>query len=299
MSDKYDIGNYLPLFILLNSDGDVIVRWDGFSTGEKFVREFNNAMSDLTTIKERESRLSGNPTLKDFNMLAKYYEDIKDYRKAVDLFRKGKEKRPSREAGYDMKIFENFANGAWNDVFPFDSAQVAADIVYDDSATTDANMIKMVRMISNCARKTENTDKIKKYLVKGIELTKDAKNKKAKENYYLFGADYALYIAHDTAKAIAIKKKGMGDNWEKNLKNYYPFARYCFDRRINIDESYNLLMTLTEKLDDGTYKGRVYSTLAQIEDYRGNKNQALKFVEQAMQQDPDNEYYPEQYEKLL
>ena len=296
---QYDIGAYLPLFILISSEGETIIRWDGYSNANKFVNALNRGMNDQTTIKEREIRFRQKPTKFDINVLGHYYEDTKRYRQAGDLYRQAEANENKEVSSYTMRIFQSFANGAWHNKLPFDSVLPAADMLFDNPNSKAADIIRATRMVSNVARRKNRTDQIKKYLIAGIKLTKEKNNKKSKENYYLFGADYALYVAHDTVKAIAIKKKGMGKDWKQILKTYYPFAKYCYDRRINIDEAYELCIAVTERVQEDKYRAKVFSLLAKIKEYNGDFEAAMNFVDRAMTNDPDNEYYPTQYDELM
>lgn len=300
LSEAYDIGKYLPLFILTDKNGDIMHRWDGYSGVDKFVNKLYRSLRDPVTIKERESSVANNPVVRDVNILASYYEDILDYKKAVHYWHQGLSMKDKYRQTYLMKLFENYANGSWNDVYPFDSVKAAIDILFNEPDFNQADLIKAIRMTSNVARKRNRTDEIKQYLIDGIDLTKNSPNPKFNRYAFLFGADYALFIKQDTVSAIKIRKNGFNikEDHSGSIKDYYPFARYCYDREINLVEAKELLLVVTNRIDDGTYKAKVYSLLGKIAEHNGDRKEALKYVEQAMLNDPDNEYYPEQYTEI-
>ena len=301
LGEVYYIGKYLPLFILTDKNGDVIIRWDGYSNADKFAKKLNNSLKDQVTMKEREEKEPTERSVRDVNILASYYEDVKEYKKAVHFWRTGLGMKEKYRSTYLMKLFENYANGCWNDVYPFDSVTTAIDVLFNEQDFNQGDLVKAVRMTSNVARKKNKTDEIEQYLLDGIDITKNSKNPKVNLYSYLFGADYALYIKKDTMVALKIRKKGfeIKDDYSGSTKNFYPFARYCYDRLINLEEAKQLLILVTKRVDDGTYKAKIYSLLAKIAEHFNNRKEALQYVDMAMQNDPDNDYYPEQYEELL
>ena len=181
---------------------------------------------------------------------------------------------------------------------PFDSAITAADILFDAPDTRQADILKATRMITNAARANNESERVKKYLLEGIKRTKGKSDEDSQNNYYLFLAEYSLFIMHDTAKAIEMRQRGFGPNWDKQTKNIYPFAKYCFDRSINMDNAYQILQSVPDRIKDGTYKAKVFWLLSQFAEIKNELADAVSYIGLAVEQDPENDFYNDEYERL-
>ena len=297
LGERYSVGPYFPVFILANSDGEVINRWTGYTGADRFLRSLYKALSNLTTITDRIAAFDQLQNRDDALFLASFHADISKFVEAAGYYKLA-QSLPGKSVDYSYQIFENYANAAWNDQIPFDDVLPAADGVIGATRKSLKNIAKVAQLISKLARRREATDRIAKYLQAGIVATAARKDDKGLKLHADFKADQALYVFADTLGAIEFKKAGLGENWDSDLDNYFPFASFCFERRINLEEAQRFVQTASQRASDGAFKAKHLSLLANICEARGMMAEALRYVEQAVTQNPDKEAYAKQLERM-
>lgn len=293
----FSVGPYFPVFILTNSEGEVINRWTGYTGADRFLRSFYGALSNLTTIADRIAAFDQMQNRDEALFLASYHSDISEFVKAANYYQRA-QAMPGRPADYSYQIFENHANAAWNDQIPFDEVLPAADGVIEAPHMNLKDIAKVAQLISKLARRRDATDRIARYLQAGIAATGARRDDKGRKLHADLKADQALYVEGDTLGAIELKKAGLGENWDTDLNNYYPFANFCFERRINLEEAQRFAQAASQRASDGPFKAKHLSLLASICEVRGVIADAVRYAEQAVAQDPDNEAYAKQLERL-
>lgn len=297
----YHAGPYYPLFVLINSKGEVIYRWEGYTTADRFIGSLKTGLSDLTTIEERTQRNKNNPDIRDINFLAKYYSDIKEYQKSNEYYRLAMSKNINAYKDYSFLIFQNYTDAIWNGILPFDSIYNSANTVIENKRTIKDSIRKVAMLMTNLARKMNRTGDIGKYLQAGIDATANNQNAKITEYHYLIKADYELYITHDTSGAISLMKVSMGEEWQKDPGKYYIYGKWCFDRRINLPDAEKYVRIACQKASEGIFRAKHLSLLAEICYAQGDAAEAIKQLNLAIENDPDNDTYQsrlEQFEEI-
>ncbi len=291
LSEEYKAGNTYPVFVLANSKGDVIRRWVGYNGANRFVSMLKMALSDLTTIKDREINFNRKPNPSDALFLAGYYSDTREYLKAVNYYQQAKKLGGSPAIDYEYNIFQNMASAAWNYEIPFEEILPSADAVLDLKNKKPESVIKMARVISRVARKLDGTGKLAKYIQAGLDVTARSNNEKYTQYHDEFKMDYALHVDNDTAKALGMKKTSLGEGWETKPDKFYDFAEWCLERKINLTEAKKYALQAAKLATEGPFKGKTIKTAAEIYDALGDTKTAVSLMQEAMEQDPANDYY--------
>jgi len=290
LAETYRPGIYLPVFVLTNAEGDVISRWTGYTGAARFIRSLGSALSDLTTLDERIARCQTLPKAIDVQFLAKYYYDTQEFVKARDYYRQLHVlNSPTLDLRY--QVFKATAEAVWNDQLPFDELLQAADSLTENPATNKRHFGKMAQIMTNVARRTGDTDQIKKHLTAGINGTASLTDDDGVALHRDLLSDYALYILVDTAEAISVKKRALGDGWETDPARYFKYGEWCFRRGIDMYEAEAYVRTATNKTSDGKFKARHLRLLAEICNALGKTDEAIALGEQAMEQDPSASYF--------
>ncbi len=297
LSEKYKAGINFPVFILTNSSGEEIYRWIGYSSGAgSFVYSLESAMADTMTVKGRIARLKANPAPNDAKYLAKYYSDIDEPLKAVEFYRRAA--NLDKNVNYTLQIFTNLAQACWKDMIPFEETLPAADSVINSKRVIKNSIVNVAKLITRLARKKGKTDRIEKYLQAGLDATEGSQNKRFVEARHEFMADYTLHVRADTAKVIKIKKASLGEGWENDRDTFYRFALWCLERKINLEEAETYARKTVNLVYTGKYRAKALNTVAEICEARGDITEAIKVINMAIQQDPDNDFYVEQLERF-
>ena len=298
LKDQYKIGYYFPVFILADSDGEVIYRWTGYVGKAPFITSLNRGLGDLTTVKERMARFEKKPTYPDAVFLAQYMKDAGQYREAIDYYRKAGDLGIAGRSAFAYDIFENTVNAVWRELIPFEEIFPAADAVLDSPRKITSNVIKVAQLVSRVARKFDRTDHLAKYLNAGIDLTANSTNEKMSDIHTILVADYTMYVDGDTAGAVQMKKASLGDGWQSNPDKFYDYAKWCQERKIMLDEAEHYARQAADRAYVGEFKGKVLNTLAEIYYEKGNNDEAIKTIQLAIEQDPEYEFYEDQLKKF-
>ncbi len=285
-----DRGIYFPVFVLTNAEGDVISRWTGYTGADRFIHSLNSALSDLTTLDERVARCNTGPTQIDVQFLAKYYYDTQEFVKSRGYYRQLHTLNyPTLDLRY--QVFTATAEAVWNGQLPFDELLQAADSLIYNPVTNGRHFGKMAQIVTNVARRTGDTNRIKKCLTAGIEATSVLRDDDGKALHRDLLTDYALCVLLDTAKAISVKKQALGDGWDTDPARYFQYGEWCFQRGINLVTAEMYIREATGKAQQPEFKARHLRLLAEICQALGKTDEAITLGEQAMELDPSASYF--------
>lgn len=298
LSERFRVGSSYPVFILTNGKGVVISRWTGYTGAVRFVRSLSGALSDSTTIVQRVARMKSQPSYADGLFLAKYYRAIGEHMLAAESYRQLQGMKRSGGQDFSFDVFQNVVDAAWKSQIDFADVLPVADSMISSSAITSAKIVTVARLMAKLARKLKATDRLAKYLQAGVTASAGSSDADMQLNHQMLLADQALYVAVDTAGALAIKKASRGSSWETNPRLYFEFATWCWERRINLEQAEMFARQATDKAGEGPFKAKHMNILAEICFARGKMAEAVSLMQTAIDQDPDNIYYPRQLERF-
>jgi len=288
LATEYHAGPYFPLFVLTDSTGAVINRWTGWVGARQFLAKFRAAMNDLTTIDQHAAAFERSPTVAEGTLLAEYYKEAGQFQSSAYYYRRVAA-ADSSDRDYSYEIFNAEASACWIDQMAFDEVLPAADAVL--TAGDPERVARTARLLARLARRKGTTDRIGEYLEAGRQASQGSRDEQMRRWHEDLRSDCALYIDHDTAAAIAIEEESLGAGWEKELDQYYPFAEWCLERGINLEQAQSLMTIASQLASDGPFKARHLHLLAKICHARGLPAEAVRYAEEAALQDPDEETY--------
>jgi tetratricopeptide (TPR) repeat protein len=111
-------------------------------------------------------------------------------------------------------------------------------------------------------------------------------------------ADQALHVLRDPERAVALKREAMPAGWRESASDLNGFAWWCFEGRVNLPEAEECARRGVELAAAGKEKAMILDTLAEIVSARGNPQEAVSLIQQAIDQAPDDRYYPRQLERF-
>jgi len=294
---KYRVGTTYPVFVLTDSKGDVITRWTGYTGRAKgFVAALQKALKDKRTINERMAQFEKNPTYVDAVNLARFLSAVDEHVEAIEYLKKAAAMDNRTTFGYD--IFSNAANAVWKEQEPYQFVFEPAFAVVRASDSKPIERANVSRLMCRLSRKFDRTDSLAVLIEAGLDATASASTGDLKDANSLLRSEYALQIDADTTKAIAIKKQSMGEGWQGDRDVAFAFAKWCLERRVNLDEAEAIARKTVDLVYPGVYRARVLSTLAEILDAQGRTKEAMAKVVLAIEQSPDDPYYMNQLKRL-
>lgn len=295
---KYDIGDTYPVFVLTNSGGDVINRWTGYSGSADFIRRFNSAMNDLTTVRQRVEAFEASPSYSKAIFLARYFSDTGDHPEAVKYYRKAQQLNLASAGRHRFDIFMNSANAVWKEQKDFTYVYQPADSIMLADQINLSEVLRVATLLSRLTRRFDRTDSLAKYIERALNLSAGQTDAQTVEARTLLVAEKALQLEGDTARALALKKSTMGTSWGRNPKVMYEYAKWCLERKVNLIEAEEITQKVVDFTPEGELRARVYNVLADILSEQGRLREAAQAIVTAIENHPENPFYVEKLEEL-
>ncbi len=294
LAEQYRAGETYPVFILTNVGGEIISRFTGYTGAGQFVHRLNTSLKDLTTINDRVAAFELAPSYREALDLAQYFNDSFEYLKAVDYYRRA-QTLTGRDFAY--KIFLATVNAGWTGQTAFAQVLPSVDSALKAPAISAGDSIRIAQLTVKLARKLGATDQVAGYLQAGLKAGADSKAPKDRDALIDLRADSALYIALDTAGAVELKRKALDSDWQTNPDKFYAFSKWCLERKINLEEAERWTREVWGRAAPGKFKARVLSTLASIREARGDIQEAIYFMELAIEEDSRNSQLAKQLDR--
>jgi tetratricopeptide (TPR) repeat protein len=296
LSRSYYVENTFPVFVLTDSIGAIINYWSGYSSPAPFIQTLTAALASQVTIDKRYELLKSKPAFDNALFLAKYNNEIGDNIKAAELYKQAQTLKSGSDYYYD--IFQNTANAVWNETGPFSQLLVAADNVLAARGGNVTSVASVGVITARVARKVGKTDDIAKYLQAGIDITSGRTDMKSKDWNNILLAEQALYVQHDTAKAISIRRSNLGPDWENKPSKFFTYAKWCLERKIDLANAESYASKAVEGSTEGKFRASILVTLADIYEARGKMADAIKTMKMAIEQDPHNTWYSSELKRM-
>jgi len=296
---KYHVDKDFPVFILTDSNGNIYMRWTGYVGSRNFVKILASALRTDVTVKERLERFETKPTLTDAARLGRYYREIDEWLKAAEYYRKADSIGVDFHRGYQFDRFRCLADAAFAGVIEYEDVLSAADDVMNKQKPRPKDLMDVGLIMCSLARHTGNIDnRLADYLLPAMEVSTDVISDEDKKKHNILAADYALHVMADTARALTIIQRNLGENWEKNPKQFFSYADWLLKRDILLDDAEKYARAAVQSASEGTLRAHVLVTLSAILEKKGEIEEAVHMMEEAIRQAPDNEGYVERLTKL-
>lgn len=286
-----------PTFIMLNSDGEPLDRWIGY-TKDYLLTTMESALKNLSPISEKESRFEEKPTIGDAETLGRYSTSLREYKDAVKYYTIAQKINKDKSKDYSFEIFDNTADGVGKEIFTFEQAMKAADAVLASGGASSDDKYGVARGMTYLARKQDNIDIAVPYLEAGIEAVEGSENSDDQKKHARLMVSHSLYISKDLQKAVSFKKKTMPEGWLDDAGDLNGFCWWCFENNVNLEEAEKLSRKSVKLADSGKQKAMFLDTLAEICNASDNCHEAVEIIKMAMAENPDDDYYKEQLERF-
>ncbi|MBN2055136.1 thioredoxin family protein [bacterium] len=298
LARQYDTGALYPVFILADQEGELIYRWTGYLGVEHFVTNLNKALQDPRPLQTRMKEFEAAPTFTLALELARYHTEINEYMTANELYRRAEKLAKVPNVHFSYQIFENTANAAWNDKIGMDQVVAAADEVLAHGASS-WDLLRTAKVMIKIARKFNQFDGLATYLKAALDGSAAAASGRLKDERDLLLIDWKLYVDRDESGALQARKQMLGADWETKPDQFYMFAIWCWERKINIEETERFTRQAVSMAKPGKFKAGALHMLAEILEHHGQLKEAVTFMQQAVSEAPGSEYYKIELDRLI
>lgn len=284
LAEKFNISGY-PTMILMNSDKQTIGRWMGYAK-DYFIETLTAEMADLTPIADKQARYDEAPVLSDALALARYSSAVGEYKNAVDYYTKAQEL--DTDGDYSYKILDNTIDGILRaDVFTYEDAVRAAEKVF--AGNNLENQIYAANSMNTLAKRAGKKDEQKLYLERGMKAAAKTPDAGLVKYATELQIEYNLYFTGEKMKAVELKKSTYSEGWQEDANKLNSFAWWCYENDVNLEEAEQLAIKAINLSEPGRAKAMILDTAAHICKARGNMTDAVKYMEMAVSENPEDE----------
>jgi tetratricopeptide (TPR) repeat protein len=294
LAKKFEVHGY-PTFVVANQEAVTMDTWAGYGK-EGFIADLGAAVADPTTISEKQARFAKSPTAADAAKLARYHDTRSEHKPAVDLYRKAGALDPSND--YAFEILETQTSGFRSGAFTKDEVRMAADAMFASEGQEPIRYIWAVSMLRGVARQAEDPAFTVPYIEPALARTADVADPAFQQQRVSLEVDRALFIEKDKGKAYTLKLASMPEGWKEEPARLNGFAWWCFENDVKLSDAEAFARRGVELSSAGPDRAQILDTVAEICNARGNCDDAVELIRQAMAEAPDSDYYPKQLERF-
>jgi tetratricopeptide (TPR) repeat protein len=297
LAKRFQVEGY-PTFVLASAGAETLERWRGYGEVEEFIGTLGSALADPTTIEQKSARFQKNPTASDAAKLATYHEARDEYVEAVAYFRKAAKMNKDASVDYKEHIFNAVASGALKEQIDIAEVKPAADALLEWDGVTVENAIWVGRTMTRLGQERDDIAMAAPYLEHALKMSEGVEDEKLQTQRDRLLLSKALYIDKDTSGALELKRAAMKDGWLEDSASLNDFAWWCFENKVNLDEAYELARKGAELEDDPASKAMILDTVAELCNARGDCRDAVYYIELALKESPESEYYAKQLDRF-
>lgn len=259
-------------------------------------KELDLGFSDLSTISEKEARYKNKPDANTARFLASFYNTQGEIKKAASFFEDAAKYDPEND--YAMELFQIYSTGYRKKVYTFEEMKTAAEKAVNSNKVDDNAKTGIYAQMTIVIKEDPEDEKMIAFLSQGYEHLNNHQEGAPKWATDAINISYALYIEKDENKAIKFKKASYNDGWQDNPGDLNGFAWWCFENKINLEEARQLGQRGIKLAKPGREKAMILDTVAEIANLEGSPEESITYTEEAILEDPENEFYQKQLERF-
>ncbi len=286
-----------PTFVVADAEGAPIDTWAGYEKNF-LLGHLSEAREDLSTIYEKTVRFKSEPNERDGRVVARYHATRGDYGTALSYVEAvakvpGAADVSAERFAYTADHYLRAEKGTAEDV------KGAADAALAGSPDAET-MINIASSMKRVGRKSEDISIYVPYIEPVMTALAEAPedDEYAKSVHSSLEVDHALYVAKDLDRAVDLKRATYPEGWQDDAGRLNSFAWWCFENNVNLEEAEALARRGVELAAAGSEKANLLDTAAEICNARGNCDDAVELMRQAVDEDPDREYFQEQLKRF-
>lgn len=289
-----------PTFVLTSPAGDPVDRMMGYTGPAAFAARLASALDDPTTIEEKTARLQRAPTAALAARLAEIRVSESNLQAGVELYRRARSLDPGAPGGYAAEIFAAVEMGYLVGFpgFEADSLEAAAGDVLAANAGEAAPLLRVAATMRLMAEREQDRPRAAPYLAAAVSAAADVAEPALLEQRRALLPDHALYVERDVRKAVRLHRQAQPQGWRDDAAKLGAFARWCFDRDIDLKAAERLARRGVRLAAPGRAKASVLDTLAEIRARRGDPGEAARLSEQAAHEEPGNDHHTKQVRRF-
>lgn len=291
IAKKYNVRGY-PTFLTTNAQGEVTGGLLGYPGPDKWTDWVKTENKDQRTIAEKKTAFAAGATKELACSLATHASVAYDFAGAVKYYQTARDLDPDNAAQYSEEILTFMYYGSRGGDFTLDQIETEAQVVTSAPGATADTHVMVTQMLGGLAKQNGQPERVIPYLKKALKATEG--NEEMAEARLQLEIGEALLITKDADKAFALKKQTMDEGWHENAEQLNEFAWWCFENDVNLAQAEEMALKAVELAEDDSQRANILDTAAEICNARGNCDQAIARIKQAIALDPDKSYFKDQ-----
>ncbi len=294
LATRYHVKGY-PTFLLVNSDGETVDRWMGYGGPDPLLAQLDAALADPTTVKEKLARLEGAPNAAEAEKLGDIYAASFDTSNSLAMYRKAQELSHDPAGSLTAKIFDSVATAYRTDDATLDEVAAAADsVLAQEGEEQEPSLVTVAETMTRIARKEKKPEIAFPYLEAALAATEGTLDEHMIQARKTLLLEKAVSMDKDMETAVVLKRDLMPEGWEEEAGGLNEFAWWCFENKVHLEEAERYARKAVDLAESGREKAMILDTLAELCNERGNCDEAVKLMEVAVQEQPDDDYFQKQ-----
>ena len=297
MGTRYGVAG-LPTFQLLDAQGVVLDRWTGFADARGFLTDFESALTDLTTVKDKERRHAERPTVELARALTRIRASEGNTDEALRLCRQAQALAGSPRPDLALTLFELQVHRLYAATGSVEEVRAAADAAMNALTGDDYGRAWVALSMAELAEVRKDAALFAPYAEPGLQA---ARRLAAPEHVAVLPElrlAEALLLRHDENAAFSIKRDAMPAGWDRDPDKMNEFAWWCFENRVRLADAEPIARRAAELAQTPKLKAEILDTVAEIANARGRAPEAAALSSEAAKLDPETEHYRKQVERF-
>lgn len=293
IAKKYGVRGY-PTFMALNGKGEITDRWIGYEGPEAWAMATRAAAADPRTIPAKKAAFEAEPGVELARCLANDAAARSGYAEAVGYLRQAREMDPAGAAGYTQDILTSMYYGARSNVFTFDEVEAEAKLALGAPDATVEQQVELALMLRSMARQADMPERAVPYIVGALQASEGTTDEAILGRLVRLQIEKALLVDKDPAAALVLFRSTFAEGWQDDAGQLNNFAWWCFENNVNLAEAEELIMKAVTLAETDGERANILDTAAEICHKRGNCEDAVARIKQAIALDPEKQYFKDQ-----
>ena len=285
-----------PTFVMVNTSGSESDRWMGYETAAEWVQTVDEARSDTRSVADKQEAFASGPTLPLARSLSRQKASSGEYVDAVRYLSAASQldSDPAAKRRYEVAMFDAMARGMKGGHYTAAQVTRQADRVVDQKGVEGDALLNVAYGMGKVARMSHDMTIYEPYLAKAFAATEGTSDESQQKYRDDLMPDYLMYVKHDTDAAIVAKKASLSEDWQENSKELNGFAWWCYENGVNLEEAEEYALKGVRLAATDAERANILDTAAEICNARGDCTKAVELIREAVELNPDSEYFREQ-----
>ena len=301
IAKQFGVRGY-PTFVMVNAAGETTDRFIGYGGADGFVEVMNAGLADPRTIAQKQTAYDKQPTLALTTALARHAGAYYKSKEAVGYYRQARDLDPENASDYSRSILRHLSSGIRSKDYGFEDVEAEVAATMKAGWADAGDKVSAALTIMELAKQQETPERGFPYLKQALQASKRTKDEDVKKRRVYLEIDSALYVKKDGKQAVKLRRSTMPEGWMEDSGQLNSFAWWCFENDLNLEEAEDLALRGAELAETDGERANILDTAAEICNARGNCDEAIARIKEAIALDPDKKYFQDQlvrFEKLL